>query len=308
MKSMKPLTLGWLLFVAGALLRTSSATAQELEARAYSNVPIGVNFVAVGYAYNQGNIALDPNLPVEDLDARIHAAFARYVRSLSLFGLPSKVSVAVPAASGHWEAVLDGEFRSRDVTGFGDARIAVATIFAGAPALKKSEFVGYRQGRVFGASLDVSFPTGEYDSARPANLGTNRWWLNPEIGMSQPLGEKWILELAVAAGIFGTNDDFYGGVTLKQDPIVGLKGDLIRTFRPGFWLAIAAGYGWGGQTTIGGIARETGQSNVKVGITLAYPLKPNQGLVFNLASGFTFRAGPDFDTIAVAYQFSWGGG
>ena len=308
MKSMKPLTLGWVLVVAGALLRTSSVAAQELDVRAYANIPIGVNVVAVGYAYNQGNIALDPNLPVEDLDARIHAAFARYVRSFSLFGLPSKVAVSVPTASGDWEVVVDGEFRSRDVTGLGDARIAVATIFAGAPALKKSEFVGYRQGRVFGASLDVSIPTGDYDSAYAVNLGTNRWWLNPEIGMSQPLGEKWILELAVAAAIFGTNGDFYGGVTLKQDPFVALKGDLIRTFRPGFWLAVAAGYGWGGTTTIGGLSSESDQSNVKVGVTLVYPLKSNQGLVFNLASGFTFRAGPDFDTIAVAYQFSWGGG
>lgn len=289
------------------LLTSTTATAQELEVRAYANIPIGINFVAVGYAYNHGNVALDPNLPAEELDARLNAAFARYVRSFSLFGLPSKVSIRVPVASGHWDVVVEGEFRSRDVTGIGDMRVALATIFAGAPALKKSEFAGYRQGRVFGASLDVILPTGEYDSAYIVNLGTNRWTLNPEIGMSQPIGEKWIFELALAAGIFGDNNDFYGGTSLEQDPIVALKGDLIRTIRPGFWLAFAAGYGWGGQTTIDGDPKETGQSNVKASFTLAYPLARNQGLIFSLASGFTFRAGPDFDTIALAYQFSWGG-
>jgi len=293
--------------VIGVSLVAPTVTAQEIEARAYSNIPIGVSFIGVGYSFSQGDILLDAAVPVAGLDARINAAFARYLHSFSLLGLPWKVSVTLPVASGDWTAFVEDEFRSRDVRGLGDARIAIATIFAGAPALEKSEFAGYRQGRVFGASLDLIMPTGDYDSTYAANLGTNRWTLNPEIGMSQPLGEKWILELALAAGIFGTNDDFYGGNTLRQDPLIALKGDLIRQFRPGLWMAFAIGYGWGGQATVGGLATESLQSNVKAGISFAYPLSRNQGLVFNLASGFTFRAGPDFDTIAVAYQVSWGG-
>ena len=50
-------------------------------------------------------------------------------------------------------------------------------------------------------------------------------------------------------------------------------------------------------------------SNVPVGINfVAVGYAYNQGLIFNLSSGHTWRAGPDFDTIAVAYQYSWGGG
>jgi hypothetical protein len=304
---MNPSSVLTALLVLGAVLLTPAATAQELEVRTYANIPIGVNFIAFGTSFSQGDILLDPAVPVAGLDARINAAFARYVHSFSLFGLPSKVSATLPVASGEWKAFVNDEFRSRDVTGLGDARIAIATIFAGAPALRKSEFAGYRQGRVFGASLDLIMPTGDYDSSYAANLGTNRWTLNPEIGMSQPLGEKWILELALAAGIFGTNDDFYGGDTLEQDPLIALKGNIIRQFRPGMWLGFAFAYGWGGQATIGGFTTESLQSNVKAGITFAVPLSRQQGLVFNLASGFTFRAGPDFDTIAVAYQVSWGG-
>ena len=93
--------IGRMCFIAAVLAMASAATSQELEPRTYSNVPVGVNFVAVGYAYNQGNILLDPALPIEDVDARIHVVFARYIRSFSLFGLPSKAKINLPWTSGH---------------------------------------------------------------------------------------------------------------------------------------------------------------------------------------------------------------
>lgn len=291
---------------AALLLALSAVSAQELEPRTYSNVPVGVNFVAAGYAYNEGNVFLDPSLPIEDLEARVHVAFVRYIRTFSLFGLPSKLKTFLPWSDGHWEGVLDGEFRTRDVSGLGDARIGIETIFSGAPSLSKGEFRNFRQRRVFGASLDVIVPSGQYDPSRLLNLGSNRWVINPEIGVSQALG-RWSVEGAIAAWLFGDNDDFFGGSQLEQDDMFILKGYVVYSFRPGFWVAFAAGFGTGGTATIDGVVRNTKQKNYRFGLTCAYPLKPNQGLVFNLSSGVTARAGPDYDTLAVAYQFSWGG-
>lgn len=282
------------------------ATAQELEPRRYSNVPVGVNFVAFGYAYSQGNIFFDPNLPIEDADAKIHAAFARYIRTFSLFGLSSKIKLDLPWASGHWEGTVDGVFRTRSATGVGDARIGIETLFSGAPALRKSEFGTYSQRTIFGASLDVIMPTGEYDPSRLVNLGGNRWILNPEIGFSHKF-EKWVMEVGLAGGIFGDNTDYFGGSTLEQDPLYAVKASFIRAFRPGLWLAISVAYGDGGTTTVDGIEKEDRQSNTRAGITFSYLIRPNQGLLVSLLSGYTFRAGPDFDTIAVGYQYSWGG-
>jgi len=285
----------------------STVHAQELEPRTYSNVPVGVNFVAVGYAYNQGNVFLDPALPIRDLEARLHVAFARYIRTFSLFGLPSKAKVVLPWSSGHWEGFLDNEFRTRDVTGFGDARIGIETIFSGAPALDKAEFGSYRQRRLFGASLDVILPSGQYDSSRLINLGSNRWVINPEIGVSQAFNEKWTLEAAFAVWLYGDNDDFLGGSRLEQDDLLVLKAYVVRSFRPGFWIAFVAGIANGGTTSIDGVVRNTRQQNYRFGVTCAFPLEPNQGLVFNVSSGATARAGPDYDTLAVAYQYSWSG-
>jgi len=122
-------------------------------------------------------------------------------------------------------------------------------------------------------------------------------------GPSPPL----FFEVALAAGFYGDNDEFYGGTTLKQDDYVALKAYGTYTFRPGLWVSFAAGYGRGGATTVGGLVRNNDQSNDRVGVTCAYPLSPSQGLVSNLSSGYTQRAGPDFNTFGVGYQFSWGG-
>ena len=37
----------------------SGLPAQELEPRAYSNVPIGMNFALAGYGFTEGNVLLD---------------------------------------------------------------------------------------------------------------------------------------------------------------------------------------------------------------------------------------------------------
>jgi hypothetical protein len=40
--------------------------AQDLEPRAYSNSPIGLHFVLVGYAYTTGKLLTDPSLPIDN--------------------------------------------------------------------------------------------------------------------------------------------------------------------------------------------------------------------------------------------------
>jgi len=51
---------------------------QELEPRTYANIPVDMNFLAVGYVHSSGNVLLDPSLPIEDLNAKTDSAFLRY--------------------------------------------------------------------------------------------------------------------------------------------------------------------------------------------------------------------------------------
>ena len=275
---------------------TEVAGAQEFEPRAYAVAPPGLNFVGVAYGFANGAVFMDPSLPAKDIDADIHLLVMRYVRTLELSGLPTKLKVVLPLSDGYWEGFVEDEFRIRDVAGLGDARIIMETLFAGVSNEKKT---------VWGARLQVILPTGKYANSKVINLGANRWGAIPEIGFSYPAG-KWSFEGAFAAWIFGDNDDFLG-LRLEQDPLLVAKFHAVRSIRPGFWWALAAGYGYGGQTTVNGIPRDTIQSNWRMAFVMAYPFRSNQGIVVSVGSGGNFGAGTDFDTISVGYQYAWGG-
>ena len=63
---------------------------------------------------------------------------------------------------------------------------------------------------IIGASLLIQAPTGEYESDKLINVGTNRWAAKPAIGMMWPIRPTWLLEVEVGAWIFGDNTDFLG--------------------------------------------------------------------------------------------------
>ena len=58
----------------------SPVKAQELEPRAYVNIPVGLNFVASGYAYTAGGILFDPTIPLDNANIRIHGSLLAYAR------------------------------------------------------------------------------------------------------------------------------------------------------------------------------------------------------------------------------------
>jgi hypothetical protein len=280
------------------------SAAQEIEPRTYANTPVGMNFLGVGYSYSSGNVFMDPALPIEDVDAQIQIVLARYIRSFSLFGKPAKLKAVVPWSDGHWDGFLEGEFRTRDVSGLADPRFGLDILLSGAPALDGAEFQSYQQGLVVGLRFDLVTPLGQYDSARLINLGSNRFAFHSEIGVSQAIG-RWTMEGAAGVWFYEGNDDFFGGNTLAQDPFFVVKANVIRSVRPGLWWAVGMGYGQGGQTSVNGVPRNTKQKNWRITAMVVFPLSPRQGLSVAAASGRTFQAGPDFDVIAIAYQVAW---
>lgn len=63
----------------------------------------------------------------------------------------------------------------------------------GAPALTLKEFAKYQQDLIFGASLQVTVPSSQYDAARLLNIGTHRWSFKPELGLSKAI-DRWTLD------------------------------------------------------------------------------------------------------------------
>jgi hypothetical protein len=77
--------LGAALLVCCALTGIASpASAQEIEPRAYSNAPIGVNFLVAGYAYTRGGVSFDSALPLSNPELTTSSAVVGYARVLDL--------------------------------------------------------------------------------------------------------------------------------------------------------------------------------------------------------------------------------
>jgi hypothetical protein len=208
----------------------SVAQAQDIEPRAYSNAPIGVNFLIAGYAYTQGAVPFDASLPVTNAQLKTSNAVLAYARVPDLWGNSGKFDVIVPYTMLSGTAVAAGHPFERNVDGYADPKFRLSVNLFGAPALTLKEFRDYEQDLIVGASLQVSVPSGQYDDSRVVNIGTNRCSFKAEVGISQAMG-PWTLELQAAATLFTDNKDFFGGNTRAQDPIYSLQGHAIYGFR-----------------------------------------------------------------------------
>jgi hypothetical protein len=285
----------------------SIAHAQDIEPRAYSNAPVGVNFLIAGYAYTEGAVPFDASLPVKNAQLTTSSGVLAYARVLDLGGMSGKFDAIVPYTMLSGTAEVSGQPTERNVDGFADPRFRLSVNLYGAPALTLKEFKDYEQDLIVGASLQVSAPLGQYDDIRVVNIGTNRWSFKPEVGISQAVG-PWTLELQAAATLFMDNKDFYGGNTRAQDPIYSLQGHAIYGFRSGIWASLDATYFTGGRTTINDVRSNDLQRNWRVGGTLAFPVDVHNSVKLYISSGVSARTDNNYDLIGIAWQYRWGAG
>lgn len=290
-----------------AIFLTSAPHAQDLEPRLYANAPVGLNFAIAGYGIAQGGVAVDPAIALDNAKIDVHSAVVAYAHSFAAWGRSAKLDVTGSYASLSGRADLAGATQTRDVTGWSDPRLRVSINLHGAPALALREIGSYRQDLIVGASLTVWPPLGQYDEHKLINIGTHRWSVKPEIGLSKAVG-PWILELVGAAQLYQNNDDFLTNRTREQEPVYSVQGGGIRVFSSGAWLALSATYFKGGRTRVDGMSGSDLKENSRIGLTLSLPLSRSNSLKLYANTGVSTRAGSDFDAVGLAWQYRWGGG
>jgi len=288
------------------LVGAAPGHAQELEPRAYSNAPVGLNFVLLGYGYTDGDVAFDASSPIKDAALTAHAAFAAYARTLDVWGRAGKLDVVLPYAWLSGTAKVAGQPVAREVSGLGDPRLRFSVLLHGAPALSLEEFGDYHQDFVVGVSLTVAVPLGQYDSDKLVNIGTHRWSVRPELGLSKTFG-PWTIELAPSVTFYTANHDFFGGQTLERDPLFAAQAHVIYHSRIGLWGAIDATYYAGGTATVDG-DRGDRPEHLRVGATLAIPVNRYNSVKLYGSVGAVSRFGGNFTMAGIAWQFRWGGG
>lgn len=307
MRTFKIISLQTILVVFLCALGLQMVNSQEMEPRAYSNSPTGLNFLIMGYGYYDGALVFDPSLPVEDAKAKVNIGLLAFAHSFAISGKSARFAMVLPYAGLNANGYLAGVYHERVVSGFADPSFALSINFSGAPALSLEEFRNYQQDTIVGASLKVTAPWGQYESDRLINIGTNKWSIKPELGISQALG-NWILEGSAAVTFFTDNSEFYNGQNLEQEPIYSVQGHTVYNIRPGAWIAVDATYFTGGESTVDGVAKDNKLDNWRFGLTLTMPINKYNSVKLAGSTGVSTRTGSDFDAYLLAWQYRWGGG
>jgi hypothetical protein len=285
---------------------TATISAQDLDPRAYTRVPIDLTFVVAGLNYTYGGVVLDPTSPIQDLEAKVQSPLLGVAHSFSLFGLTSQAFVALPYSWAQISGKVIGEDSSITRSGFGDTRFRISTLFIGAPAVTRAEFAKSSPNTIVGASVTVIAPTGQYFNNKLINLGTNRWSFKPEIGLSQKITEQWFIDLYAGVWLFTNNKTFYPGTSLRgQNPLLAFQTHLGYNFNPVMWAAIDLTYYTGGQSSVNDLYKDDRQNNTRIGATFNFPISKMSAIKIAYSTGAIIRLGANFSTISVAWQMAF---
>lgn len=278
--------------------------AQELEPRAYSNLPVNANFAGLNYTFTTGNIITDPTSPLKNLEVNTNNIISGYTRSFSLFGRLGRIQVLLPYTFLSGTAKFNGVDTSGTRSGLSDARFRIGINILGSPAMTLKEFVKYKEEFVFGASIVVSVPTGQYFPEKLINLGTNRWGIKPELGISRKFDHLYV-ELFTGFWFFTSNNEYFGSKKLKIGPIFAVQTHLNYVFDNKMWVGINGAYSYGGQAEIDGVKSGEKQDNYRIGLTYSTPLSSHFSVKLQYHTGAIVTGGSDFDFYGTTLQYSW---
>ena len=271
------------------------ASAQEIEARAYSNAPIGINFVSGGIAQaKSGSYTLTTEA-------------TSLTRIINVFGQSGRISLLLPYAQLSGTGSLGPQNVNASAEGLSDPVVKISANLYGAPALSLEEFNNYKQDLIIGTSLAASIPWGKYNSEQMLNVGANRSLIQPAIGASQAVG-PWRLELAGMATIYTSNTSFLGSNTLSQNPIYSSEAHAIYYFQNTAYISADATYFMGGQKYVNGTAISGSQENWRFGSTFSYPINKHNSIRLTGSKGVYSNTNTDYTALGISWQYRWGGG
>jgi hypothetical protein len=288
------------------LLIATPISAQDLDPRAYANVPVDATLFISGFSVSHGGVLTDPTLPLTDVNATIEAPSVGVARTFSLFGRTAQAFGVVPYAWAQVSANVLEDSASVTRAGLSDMRLRFSVLVRGAPAASVREIAKASRRTILGTSLTVVAPTGQFFSDKLINLGTNRWSLKPEFAVSQPLGERWLFDAYAGLWMFTDNPSFYPGDSSRsQAPIGAFQSHLSYNFQSQSWAAFDMTYYAGGRTTVDGAFHDDRQSNLRIGATLAVPVGRRHSVRLAVSRGAIVRFGANFSTISIGWQTAW---
>jgi hypothetical protein len=295
------------------VLSWTHSLAQDLAPRAYIITPIHTNAVTLAYSFSTGNLILDGAAPITDATAKISTPILTLFHTLNFFGRSANLTASLPYGVANFRGtVAEAEARAYR-SGLLDSSFRFSVNLKGGPAMDQRDFVKWRQKTLLGVSIRVVAPTGQYDSAKLINYGSNRWAFKPEVGLSQRRGH-WVVDTYAAWWFFTANHDFFSpnpaspSNTRTESPVFAFEGHLSYDVKARLWASLDGNFWAGGRTSLNGVENpSTAQRNSRLGGTVSIPVSQHNALKLSYSRGAYIRFGGNYDTVSVAWQYSWQG-
>src|SRR5271165_6902508 len=202
--------------------------AQDLAPRAYVITPPHANAVTLTWSFYTGGLDFNNVVPVNNATGTYSVPVFSLYHSLSFFGRSANITASLPYAVGNFSGDVGEDRHSIYRSGLADFSARFSVNLIGGPAMQVPQFVKWKQKKILGASLKIVAPTGQYDSHKLINWGSNKWAFKPEVGYSQRFG-NWVLDAYGGVWFYTTNQQFYHPpipAPQTQAPIGSFEGHL----------------------------------------------------------------------------------
>lgn len=281
-------------FVAAGLVLASSLVGGPALAlgdgpRAYQLVPAGSQILSFGYIGQDGNSSLDSTSIVRGAEGEVDVGYLQYVKTFEIAGQQAAGFVIVPF--GEVTGTLGLPARpifpasvSGTSSGLGDVIIGASFGLTGAPNLSLEEYLKFKPTFASGILVKLAFPTGEYDSNKLFNLGTNRPSLQVAGLFSQSYGTSYldprltIIEVIPAVTFYGDNSDPFRADNLSQDPLFTLEAHVTHNVSRAVWISADMFATSGAATETNGVPDDNSKYSVGLGATVSLALSKTSSI------------------------------
>ena len=304
------------------LLVFGKANAQLDGPRTYWALPKNLNILSAHFVNAKANASannlsfINPNATVDN-----NLYMLTYTRSQPIFGRTFYSTLFVPAGNITATVNVDPQGPAAASStifqhGFGDLMWSNTINLIGAEGLMIKDFVRHENPSLLYLQAAVSFPTGQYDSENPVNIGSNQFKFKFGMPFVQRIGpwvqgKKTTFEIFPSYTLFTKNNDFQGQ-EIEQSGLFVAESHLTRDITKNSFLSLDYSYMNGGSSEF--ISKETGMTiseqagqNVHlIGATVGFNINDNLNLL--LTHNQTFSSGNDnvsLDGTVTKITLSW---
>lgn len=260
------------------LMMVLPGTVLAYDMRDYTAAPAGTNLMIWYYKSISGVQYYSDNKRTSDLDVHATLGILRVVKFVKVPGTDIIADPQFLLPFGYQYANgLNGS------SGLGDLILCATLWFVNNPAEK----------HYFGITPYVYVPTGDYDSSRPLNLGSNRWAGQLEFSNIKGWG-NWTLDFGASVMAY-TDNNRYGATnqTLKQDPTYNAQIAVTYDVNKNFWVGLGYYFSTGGETEVegSGLGKSCASQGQAIQFDTAWWLTPQYQLLVTYKLGLDERNG-----------------